>query len=152
MRIALFLIAASILFQSCDSATADNRRFIESRSFSFTAAIDPSTLTQQQQIVNIYSSATATRDSTYTISTSSELNAFNATLGAGEQPVTLDNLDTYTYFLVQEPACPESYVYTGNSYNNGVLVITADFFFLEDVACANEVTSWQYDIFRANKL
>jgi len=142
-----------MIFQSCGTAE-NNPRFITAQTFLFTAAIDPSTLIQEQSVITIYSSSTNTRNSTYTIGNAEDLDAFNATLGAGET-VSLPNLNVVTYFLIQEPACPEYFTYAGNSYSNGVLVITANLFILDGAVCPADIIlpgGLRYDIFSANKV
>jgi hypothetical protein len=84
------------------------------------------------------------------------LASFNLALGAAEQPVTLSNVDTFTYFLIQEPGCPEFFEYAGSNYDNGVLSITLNHFILDGGLCPAGPIEYlggglQFDVFRAQK-
>ncbi len=165
MRLAFYLIIASILFQSCssDSSSDSNTTLLETRTFTFTAAIDPSTLTQQQSIIISHVSSTL-NTSTFiytdpiTISTSTELDALNSTVVNDEQQYivqTFADLGSYTYFLIPAPYCPEYLEYAGSSYNNGHLSITVNHFIDRGVLCpANAISllDGYYDVYRANKI
>jgi hypothetical protein len=125
MKLIFFAIVSALLIQSCGKIESDTK-LLETKTFTFAATIDPSTLVQQQPGITI-SHSTSTLSSTYTIANSGDVSAFDSVLDSGEQK-TFNDLDVFTYFLIATPACPEYFEYGSKKYNNGILSITANHF------------------------
>jgi hypothetical protein len=121
-----------------------------SRDFIFGTTIDPTTLTQEDSI-RLYESIFTTRDEAYAIENQGDLDTFNQTLTESEQ-VLLDDLDTYTYFFIRSPGCPDYFEYATHNYNYVIdmLTITVDHIHFSGVSCKKSIEEL-FLVFKANK-
>lgn len=145
MIIVIFLITAC---SSGDNNNAVNDEFVGSRDFTFNTAIDSTILTQEDSF-RIYETSIAPRDEAYAIENDANLDAFNQTLAADEQ-ISLTDLDTYTYYVIRDPGCPDYFDYSNHSYNNNLLTITLDHFHVPNVVCLSIIEEL-YLVFKAKK-
>ena len=148
----LFIIVAAMLIQSCDasnspvSATNPDASFLSTQAFTFTASVDPTTLTKDQGI-SYFGRHSPSMQNRYIISNPDELNSFNQTFGLN---VLLSDLDSYTYFFFLGPFCPEYFEYAGNSYDNGIMTIVMNHFRVSNVACMASLNEFYY-VYKAHK-
>jgi hypothetical protein len=144
-----FIFFLLLTVYSCSDSDGASDQFLGSKDFTFNAAIDPTTLTQEDNF-RIHDPNIAPRDETYAIESQADLDAFNQTVDANDQ-VSLDDLDVYTYFFIRDPDCPEYYDYSDHSYSNNILIITIGHFREPpDIACPAWITEL-YLVFRAEK-
>jgi hypothetical protein len=125
------LIPALLLFglpQSCGndsgkaptSTTNSNGKYLSTRSFTFAAKTDPTTLTYNGLLT------TSIIDSeSYVISSKSELDTVNqnasSTGPAKFLPISIDDLSAYSYFCIKSPACPGYSEFSRSDLDGGVL-------------------------------
>ena len=125
-------------------------RFVATETFSFDAAVDPATLMLvPEKYISLYNSFHSMFDRSYVIANPQQLEIFNQKVSANER-ISLDNFDTFTYFLLRAPGCPAFFEYAHNRYQGSALVITLNHFTVPDVACA-AVMVQSYYVFRAKK-
>jgi hypothetical protein len=87
----------------------------------------------------------------YAIESNEVLVVFNQTHTSDpDEYISLTDLDTYTYFFIRDPGCPDYFEYSKHSYNNNVLTITLDHFHEPDVVCP-AVINELYLVFKARK-
>ena len=145
MMIIILLIAA------CGGGGGDNdtsAEFLGSTDFVFNTIIDSTTLIQEDSFT-IRESFFVPRNEAYVIQSDGDLDTFNQTLTANEQ-ISLADLDTYTYFFLTDPGCPDFFDYSNHSYNSDMLTITLDHFHQPNVGCA-DVLEELFVVFKAIK-
>jgi hypothetical protein len=126
--------------------------FRASRDFTFNTAIDPATLTQEDSF-RLYSIIfyVAPELEAYVIENDEDLVFFNHTqTSETDEYISLTDLDTYTYFFIRDPGCPDYFEYSKHSYSNNVLTITLDHFHEPDVVCPAAINKL-YLVFKARK-
>jgi hypothetical protein len=126
--------------------------FVDSIDFIFDTSIDPTTLTHEDSfrlsspIIEI-----APEHEAYAIESDVDLDLFNHTQTSNpDEYISLSDLDTYTYFFIRDPGCPDYFVYSHHSYSDNLLTITIHHFHQPDVLCP-AVTEALYLVFKANK-
>ena len=150
-----FMIIVVFLITSCNSGDGNNvvyDEFVGSRDFVFDTAIDPTTLTQEDSF-RLYSLIIeyAPDPGAYAIESNEDLDVFNQTHTSDpDEYISLNDLDTYTYFFIRDPGCPDYFVYSNHSYNNNMLTITLDHFHKPNVVCP-AVIEELYLVFKAKK-
>jgi serpin B len=150
-----FFIIFIFLITCCNSGDGNNvvnDEFVGSRDFTFNTDIDPTTLTQEDSFrLYSYVPSFAPMPEAYAIESNEDLVVFNQTHTSDEDEyVSLDNLDTYTYFFIRDPGCPDYFDYSDHSYSNNVLTITLDRFHEPNVECPAEYVEL-YLVFKARK-
>ena len=151
-----FVIIFSLLtvFSCSDSDDANdaNDEFLGYRDFIFNTTIDPTTLTQEDSFT-IYSPVIEiiAAPESYTIVNNEELDVFNGThTSDSNEYISLFDLDTYTYFFIRAPVCPDYFEYSHHNYSNNQLTITLDHFHEAGIVCSAEYVEL-YLVFRAKK-
>ena len=145
-----FFITACTCNGDNDNNNADE--FIESRDFVFDTAIDPASLTQKESF-RLYSIVESflPMPEEYLIENNDDLLFFNGTHTSDlNEYVSLSDLDTYTYFFIRDPGCPDYFDYSDHSYDNNLLAITLDHLHESDVEFP-AVSSDLYIVFKAEK-
>jgi serpin B len=150
-----FLIIVVFLITACgggDGNNVVNDVFVGSRDFVFDTAIDPTTLTQEPSFrLYSYVPSFAPMPESYAIESNEDLVVFNQTHTSDpDEYVSLNDLDTYTYFFIRDPGCPDYFDYSDHSYSNNVLTITLDHFHEPNVECP-AVIGQLYLVFKAKK-
>jgi hypothetical protein len=150
----LMMITISVFLQSCygddkdDPATggAPGTRLISTRIFSFTADVDPATLTEGVT-VNLTSSGML-RPEKLIISTPAELTTFiqmtDTIQSEAYYQEMFNNLDTQTYLLIRGPSCPDYYEYAGYQSNPPSVLIIMNHFLHENVVCTADMSDTYY--------
>jgi hypothetical protein len=149
-----FMIIFAFLITACgggdDNVVYDE--FVVTRYFAFNTAIDPATLTQEDSF-RLYSIIIeiVPMPEAYAIETNEELDVFNGThTSDADEYISLTDLDTYTYFFIRDPGCPDYFEYSKHSYSNNVLTIALDHFHEPNVVCP-AVINELYLVFKARK-
>lgn len=140
------------LLAGCNDDSDGSDVFVESRNFVFTASIDATSLTQEDSFY-ILSPVTefAPDPEAYTIEDNEDLTVFNQThTNNPDEYISLADLDTWTYFFIRDPGCPDYFEYEENSYGDSSLTITLYRFHQPDVACAATYMEL-YLVFKARK-
>lgn len=149
------MIIVVLILTACngsDSHYYDDVEFVDSRDFTFDTSIDPTTLTQEDSF-RLYSLITefAPEPEAYAIESDVDLDVFNGTHTSDpDEYVYLNDLDTYTYFFIRDPGCPDYFDYSHHNYSDNLLTITLDHFHEPNVVCP-AVIQELYLVFKANK-
>ena len=163
----LILLVISCLPAACGSGTPldryDGYKFIGTKSFTFNTQVKPETLTFHKT-VSLFSYFP--RENQYLISNAGELDAFNQPVermcdnvgnalelemcnqAVQRERVTLENFETFTYFLIGSFLCGKQ-EFTGYSYDGASLTLTFNSYISEGGCAA--VYADVYDVYRANK-
>lgn len=158
MRLALFLVITAVFLQSCGSgdttpasSTNPGGVYQTSKSYSFTAKVDSATLTRQRSIG--LNATYPSRPETYVINSAEDLDALNQSLAFPElnEKISLEDLGTYTYFLIRTPDCPTYAEWSHNEYDNGRLAIVLNTFEFKKHSCPAAEGIDAYDLYRAQK-
>ncbi len=135
-----------------DDAKDSNDELLGSRDFIFNTAIDPSTLVQEDSFT-IYSPVIeiVAAPESYTIESNDDLEVFNGTHSSDQNEyISLPDLETYTYFFIRDPVCPDYFDYSHHDYSDNQLTITLDHFHERDIECPAEYIE-SYLVFKAAK-
>ena len=150
------MIISSALLLAIGCGDGDNvvyyDEYVHSRDFTFYTAIDPTTLTQEDSF-HLYSIITeiAPMPEAYAIESNEDLVVFNQTHTRDvDEYISLTDLDTYTYFFIKDPGCPDYFEYSKHSYSNNVLTITFDHLHEPDIVCPAWIDEL-YLVFKARK-
>jgi hypothetical protein len=120
---------------------------IKKLELSFSVAVQPETLEQQSEL--FLPTGGERPEDRYLINNETDLDAFNhARLPADS--VSLNELQTYAYFLLRVPAC-SYYVYTGHAYQDGVLTIRLNHIDPQTGLGCAAVIQENYYVFRARR-
>lgn len=132
------------------SSTNPKATFVDTQTFSFKVAISPGTFTPvPERTISFYNLLLTGLGRSYSIATQEELNAFNQKVPAS-QMLSLNELGTYTYFLVSIPSCSEFLEYASSDYAGGALVVSFNHFRMPDATCLSVMVD-SYYVFKARK-
>ncbi|WP_292934493.1 hypothetical protein [Noviherbaspirillum sp.] len=132
------------------SSTNPKATFVDTQTFSFKLAINPGTFTTiPERTISFYNLLLTGLGRSYSIATQEELNAFNQKVPAS-QMLSLDDLGTYTYFLVSIPGCSEFLEYASSTYGDGTFAVSFNHFRLPESTCLGVMVD-SYYVFRARK-
>ena len=148
MTVVLFITACN----GSDSYYYVDDEFVDSRDFTFDISIDSTTLTQEDSF-RLYSLVTeiAPQPEAYAIESNEDLDVFNGTHTSDpDEYISLNDLDTHTYFFIRDPGCPDYFDYSHHNYSNNLLTITLDHFHEPNVVCP-AVIQELYLVFKAMK-
>ena len=153
-KLLLFMIVPIAVFsQSCVNHPSKGPQLLSAQTFSFTAPVDPSTLSEAQAI-SLYSDPTLTRSSTYVISTPEELTAFSQITGTAGSDANyqnvFNNLDVHTYLLIMGPTCPDYLKYSGYQSKPPSILILMNHFIVYDALCP-AINNDTYYVLKGNK-
>lgn len=150
-----FLITALLFLFACNGNDKNEGgyEYLGSESFTFTTEIDPTSLTQEESFhINSPITEIVANPGEYIIEDNDDLDTFNQTHARyQDEYISLNDLDTSTYFFIKVPGCPNFYDYADHSYNNGNLTITLDHFYEPDIACTANIYEL-YIVFKAGKI
>jgi hypothetical protein len=127
------------------STTDPTGRYLSTQSYTFNTNVDPATLIAVKEI-----SLTALPNNSYVINNISDLNALTQYDITGFF-ATITDLNSYSYFIIQDAACPEYYKYLGDSYQSGLLTISLNLFTRDNYSCPEFVGVNSYGIYKAMK-
>lgn len=157
MKNLYLVIIALLFFTGCNSGDENedvfgDYKFIRSENFDFNAAIVPNALIQEESFtIFLPITEIAAEPEAYVIEGQTDLVFFNTThIKDQDEYILINDLDTYTYFFILDPGCPDFFDYSHHSYNNNMLIITLDHFHETGVACA-AMYSELYLVFKAPK-
>ena len=148
----LIIIFSLLTVFSCSDSDDANDEFLGSRDFTFNTTIDPNTLTQEDSFT-VYSPVIefAPDPESYTIENNEDLDVFNGThISDPNEYISLFDLDTYTYFFIRDPGCPDYFDDSHHKYSNNQLTITLDHFHEPNIVCPAEYVEL-YLVFKARK-
>ncbi len=144
----IFIFTSTVCGCSDEDGPAD--QYTGSSIFTFDTAIEPTTLTQEDDLcLYSYLESFVARCEACEIENESDLLTFNGTLEEYEH-VSLNDMDTHTYFFIRDPGCPDYFDYADHSYSNNILTITLDEFHQKDAACPAAIYQ-VYLVFKAEK-
>jgi len=149
-----FMIIFVFLITACGGGSdyVVHDEFVRARYFTFNTAIDPTTLTQEDSF-RLYSIVIdfLPKPEAYAIESNEDLDVFNQThTRDADEYISLTDLDTYTYFFIRDPGCPDYFDYSQHIYSNNLLTIRLDHFHEPNVVCP-AVINELYLVFKARK-
>ena len=149
-----------LLMQSCGSGstpaptstTNPKGVYVSTQNYTFASRVDPATLTYNGQTATSIINGTS-----YVINNTNDLYAINqnasSTIFANYQPISINDLGTYSYYFIKAAGCPFYSEYSGVELSGGdSLSIKLNVFTLGNISCPQIVGINYYHVFKATKV
>jgi hypothetical protein len=164
MRQIFSIFFVLIFLQSCGnnsnnsstpiSKTNPNGRYVSTQQYIFTTNVNPTTFKYAQDVLaELPLGSQIVLANSYVINNTSDLNnliSYNL-VGLTSYLTSINDLNTYSYFLIEDVQCPEYTEYFVESYENSTLTIGMHIFILSNEPCPALVGLASYSVYKALK-